>query len=188
MKTILENYGVKLKLLTHDKIEMVRKWRTDPKVAQFMEYRGEITPEMQEKWFSHLNNGVDNFYWIIEYNGDELGIINIKDVDYNKMTGETGVFIYKDKYLNTDIAYRAHLVMFDFIFEDLGLKYTYSHVLRTNIRAQRFSQFLGAHIAEGQENIENQLYIKSKEEYFNNPNRTRFIHRYNKHLNQNNEI
>ena len=116
MRHILENYEVKLVLLTQDKIEMVRQWRTDPKISQYMDFRGEITKEMQEKWFSNLNNGIDNFYWLIVYKDEEIGLINIKDVDYQNKTGETGVFIYDDKYLNTDVAYRAHLVMFDFAF------------------------------------------------------------------------
>lgn len=183
----ISNYGVTLKLLTHDKIEMVRQWRNDPKISQYMEYREEITSEMQEKWFTKLNNGIENFYWIVEYSGEEIGLINVKDVDYEKKSGESGVFIYVDRYLNTDISYRAHLVMFDYIFEVVGLTTIYSHMLKTNPRAQRFGQFLGAHLAEGQENVENQLYIKTKKDYYNNPNRKRFIERYKKQLARKNE-
>jgi len=177
MEMTIENYEVRLTLLTHDKIEMIRQWRNDYKIRQFMEYRELITPEMQESWFSKLNNGVDNFYWIIQYKGEDVGLINIKDVDYNKMTGESGVFIYVDKYLNTDIAYRAHLVMFDYVFNIIGLKYTYSHMLKSNPRAQRFALFLGNYLADGQENIDNQLFILTRENYLNNKNRNRFIER-----------
>ena len=46
---VIEGYGVKLKRLTHDKIELLRQWRNDPKIQQYMIYREEITPEMQEK-------------------------------------------------------------------------------------------------------------------------------------------
>jgi hypothetical protein len=60
----------------------------------------------------------------------------------------------------------------------VGLEIIYSHILKSNLRAQRFGQFLGAHLAPGQENIENQLYIKSKQDYYDNPNRKRFIERY----------
>lgn len=183
----ITKYEVTLRLLTHEKIEMVRRWRTDPKISQFMGYRDDITPEMQEQWFAELNNGVDNFYWIIEFNGEEIGLINVKDVDYNKKTGESGVFIYSDKYLNTDVSYRAHLAMFDFIFEEVGLQIIYSHMLKTNLRAQRFGLFLGAHLADGQENVENQLYIKTREDYYNNTNRKRFVDRYNKMIARKNE-
>jgi len=41
--------------MTHDDIEMVRRWRTSPEIAQFMLYREPITPEMQEKWYASLD-------------------------------------------------------------------------------------------------------------------------------------
>lgn len=173
-------YGVELELLTPKKIEMVRQWRNDPKISKYMEYREEITPEQQERWFSKLNNGRDNFYWIIKYKGEDIGLINIKDVDYDKRTGESGVFIYCDKYLNTDISYRAHLVMFDYVFNDLNLNSTYCHILKSNLRAQRFTYFLGMLKSDGQDDIENQLYTFYKDDYFNNINRNRFIRKYNK--------
>ena len=50
---------------------------------------------MQEKWFEKINND-NNFYFIIEYEGREVGMINIKDVDYEKRTGEPGMFLYDD--------------------------------------------------------------------------------------------
>lgn len=179
---IICNYGIELELLTHDKIEMVRNWRNDPKISIYMEYRDQISPEQQESWFYKLNNGKDNFYWIIKYNGEDIGLINIKDVDYDKLTGESGVFIYCDKYLSTDISYRAHLVMFDYIFNVVGLEYIYCRILKSNTRAQRFSQFLGVKIAEGQDRVENQLYFLNKNDYLNNINRIRFIRKYNKLL------
>lgn len=179
---MLSNYGVELELLTKDKIEKVRLWRNDPKISMYMEYRETITPEQQEDWFNKLNNGVDNLYWIIQYKGEDIGLINVKDIDYEKLTGESGVFIYCDKYLNTDISYRAHLLMFDYIFDVVGLKSAYCHVLKSNTRAQRFSQFLGLKIADNQHDIENQLYFLYKDDYLNNTNRIRFIKKYNKLL------
>lgn len=173
-------YGVELELLTSEKIEMVRQWRNDPKISKYMEYREEITPEQQKRWFSKLNNGYDNFYWIIKYKGEDIGLINIKDVDYDKRTGESGVFIYCDKFLNTDISYRAHLVMFDFIFIDLKFCSTYCHILKSNLRAQRFVDYLGMRKSDGQDCIENQLYTFLKDDYLNNINRNRFIRKYNK--------
>lgn len=176
----ISNFDVSLELLTEDKIEMVRQWRNDPKIQQYMEYRDEITPEMQVKWFKKLNNGKDNFYFIIKYKEEEIGLINVKDVDYEKKSGESGVFIYDDKYLNTDISYRAHLVMFDYFFDEVGLASIYSHVLKTNKRAQRFTLFLGGFLADGQDLVENQLYYIQKEAYINNRNRIRFVERFNK--------
>lgn len=170
----LENYGVKLKRLTHDKIEMLRQWRNDPKIQQYMFYRQEITPEMQERWFANLDK-TRNFYFIIEVNGEEIGLINVKDIDHEKKCGEAGVFIYVDAYLSTDVAYRAHLVMFDYIYDSLKLSYTYSHILPDNPKAYRFAEFLGCKKDESSSNEKTLGYKLTADGYLTNVNRQRFI-------------
>lgn len=177
---LLNGYGVTLKRLTHDKIELVRNWRNNPKIQQTMFFQDYITPEMQEKWFSRINNE-NNYYFIVEYNNEEIGLINIKDIDYEKKTGETGVFIYEDRYLGTDISYRAHLVMFDYIFEHIRLENTYAHIRKDNNIAIRFSIFLGALKSEyNSSDNDCVMYIITKDCYFSNKNRKRFLLKYDK--------
>jgi len=181
---LLENYDVKLIRLTDDKIEMVRKWRNDSSIQRFMEYRDKITPLMQEKWFKSVDNS-SNFYFIINFQNTDIGVINIKNIDSEKDEGEAGVFVYDDKYLNTDVAYRAHLVLFDYFFIEMGLKKISSHVLSDNKRAIRFTAFLGFVKCENQEAFYNQEYNLIKEDYLKNINRLRFIKKWNV-LNNNN--
>lgn len=171
MTDLIENYGVRLKRLTKDKIEMIRIWRNDPKISQYMEFRDEITPKMQEKWFNSINNE-DNMYYIIEYNGEEIGLINIKDIDHKKKSGESGVFIYSDKYLNSDISYRAHLCLFDYYFIDLGYTELHAHILESNKRASRFTEFLGC------EKKDLTTFTLQRDAYLMNKNRLRFLKKY----------
>lgn len=168
---VISKYGVTLRQLTHDKIEMVRLWRNDPKIQQYMEYREEITPEMQERWFQKMSCSGNDLYFIIEFENEEIGLINVKDMDPEKTEGESGVFIYEDKFLNRDISYRAHIAFFDFLFNEMSLKGLRAHVLEDNIRAIRFVQFLGYELLEGSQ-TEYYLY---KDNYINNKNRIRFI-------------
>ncbi len=170
---ILEGYDVVLKRLTEDKIELVRHWRNDPKISKYMEFRDHITPDMQRAWFEKINNN-DNYYFIIVYKGNEIGLINIKDIDWQIGQGESGSFIYDDKYLNTDIAYRAHIVLYDYFFNILKGKSLRAHILADNNRSIRFSCFLGY------KEVEKNQYILIDKDYFNNLNRSRFIKRWNK--------
>ena len=158
----LTGYGVTLRRLTHDKIEMLRQWRNDPKIQQYMIYREHITPEMQEKWFEKINND-NNFYFIIEYEGREVGMINIKDVDYEKKTGEPGIFIYADDLWNSDVAMRASLCFGKFIWEILVLDYTYIHVVASNKRAIDFNAMLGFEIVQNCEQAENIMMMQTRE-------------------------
>ena len=148
---VLEGYGVTLRRLTHDKIETVRQWRNDPKIQQHMFYREYITPEMQERWFAKLDKKC-NFYFIIEYNGKEIGLINIKDINWETKIGEPGIFIYEDEYLNGDAAIRASFVMTDFGFYTLGLELLKGHILPNNKRAVRFNKAIGYSISNAETN------------------------------------
>lgn len=175
---VLTNYGVTLSRLTENEIEMVRNWRNAPKIQATMQYRDYITPEMQKAWFERINNA-QNYYFVVEYKGEKIGLINVKDIDYTKKCGESGVFIYEDKYLATDIAYRAHLVLFDFIYEVVGLDYTYSHILPGNPKAYRFVEFLGAKRQKEQCTDSVLYYTLLAEDYLANNNRNRFIRKWN---------
>lgn len=144
---VLEGYGVKLKRLTHDKIELLRQWRNDPKIQKKMIYRETITPEMQEKWFQKINND-HNFYFLIEFDGKEIGLINEKDIDYEKKCGEPGIFIYDESLYETGIPIKASFLMKKFIFHDLGLHYEYGHVLANNQKAMAYNIALGAELMQ----------------------------------------
>ena len=157
---ILENYGVRLKRLTHDKIELLRQWRNDPKIQQYMFYREYITPEMQESWFANLDKKC-NFYFIIEYEDKEIGCVNIKDIDWEKKTGEPGIFIYDEDYLNSDLSFRASLALSDFGFYTLGLDIFIGHVLIDNKRAVRFNKALGYK----KQSVDERVWSLFKEDY-----------------------
>lgn len=160
-------YGVTLKRLTKDKIELVRNWRNDPKIAQYMEYKEYITPEMQEKWFEKIDND-NNFYFIVEVEGFEIGLANIKDIEYKTGVGEPGLFIYDDNYLNTIIPFYVTLCLMDFSFNTLQLESTYIHVLENNKRAIKFNKSLGYTLGKNQEAITNQRYTLTVESYIQN--------------------
>lgn len=177
IKDTILGYGVTLRRLTEDKIEMVRRWRNDPKIRQYMEFQEEITPEMQKEWFKKIDNE-NNLFYIVEHNNIEIGLINIKNI--NNGEGEGGIFIWDDRYLNSDISFRAHLALFDYYFSFPNYNSLISHVLNNNRRAKRFTQFLGFHIFNGQENVRNQKYILGKELYLSNVNRLRYYNRYKK--------
>lgn len=67
--------------------------------------------------------------------------------------------------------------MFDYIYEELKLKYTYSHILSDNSRAVRFMHFLGGDEVEKKDNsLYCELYA---DKYLTNKNRLHFLKRWN---------
>jgi RimJ/RimL family protein N-acetyltransferase len=141
MKTY-QRYDIILERLRIDKIEFVRNWRNDPKISQYMDFKEYISPEIQLIWFNKIDNDY-NYYFIAVYNNENIGLVNIKDIDYINKCGEPGIFIYEDKYLNTGISFRIALCNTDFAFECLQLEYLSCYIKADNKRTIRFNEAFG---------------------------------------------
>jgi UDP-4-amino-4,6-dideoxy-N-acetyl-beta-L-altrosamine N-acetyltransferase len=162
---IVKGYGLELVRLRHEDIELVRNWRNAEHVNRFMQYREHITPEMQEQWFSSIDN-IHNNYFIIVVNGIKIGLINGSQIDWDKMeTGNGGIFIWDVDYNKTLIPLRASLLLTDLSFF-LGMKKTYIKVLKDNSSAITYNLSLGYQLLPDQETNYNQCYVLTKENYF----------------------
>ncbi len=138
-----EKYGITLKRLTKDKIELVRNWRNDPKISQYMEFRDYITPKMQTKWFAKIDND-QNYYFIIEYKGKEIGLTNVKDMNHE---------------------------YFSSLFDELRLERMIAHIMSDNQRAIDFNLILGYKKDASSPDTGKMIYILTKEDYLKQRNR-----------------
>ncbi len=162
---IVSKYGIRIRRIVEQDIEKIRQWRNSEHVRQYMEYREYISKEMQKKWFDSINN-FDNFYFIIEYKGEEIGVINEKNVDRSGSgTSESGLFIADPKYRNTHIPVLASLVLIEGSMYMLFGKESYIHILRDNHEAIAYNTAMGYELCEGQMDVDNQLYCMTKESF-----------------------
>ncbi len=155
-------YGITLSRLRQEDIEFVREKRNSEEVRRFMEFREEITSEMQQKWFDSINN-FENFYYLIEYKGAKIGLLNDKNMDWKARTSESGLFLWDESYINTIVPVLASLCLLDVGFYYLNWNMSFIKVLRDNPKAIEYVNNLGYLICEGQENVENQQYYLTKE-------------------------
>lgn len=136
----IEKYGLSLIRFTEGDIETVRVWRNSPYVRTKMIFQEEITRDMQEAWFSTVNNS-ENFYFIVEYNNEQVGVANIKNIDNGK--AEPGFYLVNEKYEDTEIAALVSVALGDFGFNSLDIHTFYIHVLKNNSKALKYNLFLG---------------------------------------------
>lgn len=160
----IQRYGVFLHRLKHKDIEMVRLWRTKPEIVANMEYRGEITPEMQETWFQKVNND-HNFFFISHCKGIPVGLVNLKDYDEDEKNAEGGEFIGEPEKTDLFFGLRAALAMYDYGFEYLGLETITIHVLRDNPGAIRLNLMMGFVLQQDEIENYNQKYLVTREQY-----------------------
>ncbi len=138
----ITRYGLTLQRLRAQDAELVRQWRNDSKISRFMFYKGEITPAMQQEWFTSIDNE-QNFFFLIEYHGETVGLINISSIDWEERTAYTGLFIYNDAYLGSDVPVSASLAMLDVFFLLFNLQVVYAKVKGDNPVAHKYNTCLG---------------------------------------------
>src|SRR5688500_15436764 len=135
-------YGIKLKRLSIEDIELVRYWRNSDTIRKFMEYREEITPEMQLKWFKSIDNH-NNFFFLISVNHSYIGLINGANTDWDEgITHSGGIFIWDEKFWATEIPFNTSVLLSDISFV-FGLKKIKAKILSDNTRSIDFNQKLG---------------------------------------------
>lgn len=155
-------YGITLNRLRQEDIEFVREKRNLDEIRRFMEFREEITPEMQQKWFDSINN-FENFYYLIEYKGVRIGLLNDKSMDWKARTSESGLFLWDESYINTMVPVLASLCLLEVGFYYLDWNTSHIKVLSSNTKAIEYVNSLGYVLCEGQEDKENQMYFLTKE-------------------------
>ena len=155
-------FGITIVRLKEEDIEMVRQWRNSPQIVERYEYREYITPEMQKEWFKSISN-LSNFYFVIIYKDEKIGVINGKNIDWKNKTLESGILIPDEKWRNTFVPSIVSIMLTEMFFKIFGWDYCSAHILKTNLQAIQYNKSLGYELCEGQEDVENQLYIIRKE-------------------------
>lgn len=143
---IISKFNIRFTRLKEDDIELVRKWRNHPSINKYMVYREQITAEMQLDWFHSVNNN-DNLYFIIEYKGKKIGLINGKDIIWEEKSMETGIFIWNKYYRKTHIPTLCTLIFAELGVAIWGLK-PRATILRSNERALKYNKVLGFKVVE----------------------------------------
>lgn len=139
---LIRKYGLTLKRLKEEDIELVRQMRNSGAIRNTMAYRKTITPEMQKKWFESVNNKY-NGYFIIIRDGKKIGLINGKNIDFDKRTCEGGIFIWDKNYKDTIVPALASIIMNDWTFYIINFNAIYAKVLLENKTAISYDKLMG---------------------------------------------
>lgn len=161
----IKKYGITLTRLEEGDLELLRQQRNAEHISRYMEFREHITQEGQKKWFESINNN-NNLYFIISYKGEKIGLINSKEIQWNPLQSEAGLFIWEQSYWHTSIPAFSTLVLLEIAFFIDQAEVSYCSVLSDNPRAQHFNKQLGYELLPGQETVYNQRYQLTKARFF----------------------
>ncbi len=156
---IIEKYGIRLRSLNADDLEMVRTARNSDYIRSRMMYKNIISPEQQLNWYRSLDPARD-VYMMIEYNGIPRGIINVKNIDYKTDASESGLFFWDTEVLQSHLPVVTSWLASEAGYLLLGGKQTLVHVLKNNRAAIDFNTDQGYSILQEAEDVVLMLQTK----------------------------
>lgn len=131
--------NIYLRPLLKEDIEKLRIWRNDKSKTQFLRQIGEITPEMQEKWYErYLENSDEIAFAIVETEELNRLIGSVSLYNFKQDTAEVGKIQIGDSEANGKGIGRISLVMAMKIgFQKFNLKRIVGSVHQANLAAHK---------------------------------------------------
>lgn len=162
---VLKQYGVTLNRIRETDIELIRYWRNQIDIMNFMEYKNYISPKAQKLWFESVNNRF-NYYFIIEFENKKIGLINVKNYNQHAGFGEGGIFIWDKNYIGSFAAVFSSLCLLNFMLLTVNVcNKSRVRILKSNDRAIHYNKLLGYKLMPNQNDVSNQLYELDVNDY-----------------------
>ena len=139
---ILSQYDVRLIRVQAEHLSLILKWRNNDWIRKNMFVQDILQEKDQLDWFNSINNA-SNYYFIIEYLGEKVGLIHAKNFSEEDGIGEGGIFIGEYDYLETWASVMASICLLNFIFAKTNINRSMVRVQAHNRRAISYNLKLG---------------------------------------------
>ena len=161
---ILSQYDVRLIRVQAEHLSLILRWRNNDWVRKNMFVQDILQEKDQLAWFNSINNA-SNYYFIIEYLGEKVGLIHAKNFSEEDGIGEGGIFIGEYDYLETWASVMASICLLNFIFAKTNINRSMVRVQAHNRRAISYNLKLGYKI--DYEDANERRMILDKEDFLN---------------------
>ena len=134
---------VVLEPVCRDHLELLRNWRNSPDVSRHFIYRDLISSKQQEEWYRNVSESGTGFYWIIMVGERAVGLTDVKNIEWHRKTGESGIFIAIPEYRNLIVPLDSIVTRVDYCFNELPLVRLTGQILAHNSKALALSCLVG---------------------------------------------
>lgn len=144
----IQAYGVELRRLMRDDIELVRQWRNHPEVSRHMLSNEPISREQQAAWFERINSVDDRAYYLAYYKGEPTAFASVTGEPGRRLADnadlEAAIYLAPDsRCRGTLLAFAPALALNDACFASLPCARLTARVKIENDAALRFNRQMG---------------------------------------------
>lgn len=123
---------VKMRGLTPEDSERLLVWRNLPEVARWMYSDHVITRAEHDHWFAGLSGDPTRRYWIIELDGEPVGLANLVDILTTNRKASWAYYLASPSVRGKGIGAWVEVFVLDHVFRDLKLNKLCCEVLADN--------------------------------------------------------
>lgn len=123
---------IECKFVREDDLERIMEWRMRPEITENMRTHPVLTLEKQKAWFEKISREETQYHWVIWIDGVPVGVINIQEVDREKKSCSTGIYIAEKGHGGPGLFFELHWNLFDLIFDVLQLEEIHAEALDFN--------------------------------------------------------
>ena len=116
-------------------IETIRQWRMSPDVNKYLLSDVNITVDDQIAWYNRIRNDNRYMYWIIQYDGIDIGFMNLSDIDFTHQRADPGIYICNSKFRGLGLFKHIMYSLQWYCFRHLNLNKLYGPVIAENYAA-----------------------------------------------------
>jgi UDP-4-amino-4,6-dideoxy-N-acetyl-beta-L-altrosamine N-acetyltransferase len=134
---------VTLRAVTESDRQRLRDWRNSPEVSAYMYSDHPIGQTEHDRWFDGLADDPRRRYWVIEADGEPVGLTSLTEIDPVQGRGTIARYLGVPAVRGRGVGAAAEFKVIDHAFTRLGLRKIWSEVLESNRVAW------GLHLANG---------------------------------------
>ena len=124
-------------------IELVRKWRNSEDVAQYMYTETIITKQKQEEWFTKIDKDRSCKYWVIEYQGNKIGLASITNIDKTLQSCYWAFYLGDTSIRGAGIGSKIEFNVIEYVFHELNLNKLRCEVFVSNDKVIKMHEKFG---------------------------------------------
>lgn len=134
---------VRLRDVREDDRERLLDWRNSPDVAAFMYSDHRIERAEHDHWFDVVRHDARRRYWVIEVDGEPVGLANLADIDLTHRRCAWAYYLASPKVRGLGVGSFVEFQVIEHVFGPLALNKLWCEVLISNEAVWRLHELYG---------------------------------------------
>jgi UDP-4-amino-4,6-dideoxy-N-acetyl-beta-L-altrosamine N-acetyltransferase len=134
---------VALRAAGPDDSQRLLDWRNRPEVSAYMYTDHLISPDEHARWFAGALAAAERRYWIIELDGEPVGLANLAGIDAARRRCEWAYYLAEPKTRGRGVGAVVEFMVIDHVFRVLSLHKLWCEVLIDNEAVWKLHESFG---------------------------------------------